>query len=408
MSHESRPVGFKCRVCANGRISDILDFGRQAIRNRFLQSPHQPEYTHPLQLGYCGTCVLVQLIDPPPVAELRPRFSWVTYNEPESHLDALVAGLIRLPGLTPQSTFAGLTYKDDSTLARLNRNSFTNTWRPELHELGIEEPNSGIESVQARLHSEHAAHLIRRYGRPDVVLFRHVLEHTQDTRAALAWAKQLVWPGGYIVVEVPDTGRALARRDYTTVWEEHVLYFTPFTLRRCFEASGFQVESVQSFPYTLENSLVVIARPGEAPTICSPPELEMARANGFVRDYPRIRELFRSQLHGYERVAMLGAGHLTGAFINLYGLCDRIEFVVDDNPHKQGLHMPGSRLPITASSALLDHEIDLCLMTVRPEIEEAVMRKNHQFLSRGGILASVFPDSPYSIDRVCRSSGAHV
>ena len=43
---------------------------------------------------------------------------------------------------------------------------------------------------------------------------------------------------------------------------------------------------------------------------------------------------------------MLGAGHLSGAFINLYGLAEQIEFVADDNPNKQGLLMPGSRLPI--------------------------------------------------------------
>ena len=43
---------------------------------------------------------------------------------------------------------------------------------------------------------------------------------------------------------------------------------------------------------------------------------------------------------------MLGAGHLSGAFINIYGLDRETDFVADDNPMKHGLFMPGSRAAI--------------------------------------------------------------
>ena len=45
-------------------------------------------------------------------------------------------------------------------------------------------------------------------------------------------------------------------------------------------------------------------------------------------------------------------------------------------------------------------------MTVRPEIEDAVAAKNAAFTARGGVLSSVFPDSPYSLDRLARPAGA--
>src|SRR5687767_12484748 len=119
-----------CRVCTRGEVGEYLDFGPQAIRNRFLRSPDEAEFAHPLAVGYCVSCGTVQLADPPPVDQLRPRFGWIGYNEPERHLDELVSVLTRLPGVTSASAFAGLTYKDDSTLARLNRVGFANTWRP--------------------------------------------------------------------------------------------------------------------------------------------------------------------------------------------------------------------------------------------------------------------------------------
>ena len=201
-----------CRVCGRIGVREHLDFGPQAIRNRFLRSSDELEFTHPLSLGYCGMCGVVQLTDPPPVDEVRPRFDWISYNEPERHLDNLVQSLTKLPGITPTSTFAGLTYKDDSTLARLNRLGFANTWRPDLRaDLGIESPFAGVESVQQKLRPENVAPLAAKFGRPDVLIVRHVLEHTHDTRAALAWAARLVEPGGYVVFEVPDAVRALDR-----------------------------------------------------------------------------------------------------------------------------------------------------------------------------------------------------
>jgi hypothetical protein len=396
-----------CRICSRPAVREWLDFGPQAVRNRFLRSRDDREYTHPLAIGCCRACGTVQLADPPPVGELRPRFGSIRYNEPESHLDHVAAALARLPGVTPGSAFAGLTYKDDSTLARLNRLGFAATWRPDPQsDLGIDCAFAGIESVQEQLTPRAAEILTTKFGRPDVLLVRHVLEHAYDTRAALDWARTLVRPGGYVAFEVPDSARALDRLDYTTVWEEHVLYFTPATFRGCLERVGFEVVSLESYPYTLENSLVVIARPGDSRARSEADAAELARAARFTREFPRVRERVRKQLDARGRVAMLGAGHLTGAFVNLYGLADRVEFVADDNPNKQGLFMPGSRLPVCSPAELMSQAIDLCLMTVRPEIEGAVAAKNAAFTARGGVLASVFPESPYALDRVARRAGA--
>jgi len=394
-----------CRICARGGVREWLDFGPQALRNRFFRSADDPEYAHPLAIGYCNSCGIVQLASPPPVEELRPRFAWLSYNEPEGHLDALVASLTKLPGITSGSLFIGLTYKDDSALARLSRLGFWATRRLDPRaDLGIDSPFAGIESVQERLTPAAAGALTAKLGRPDLLLVRHVLEHTHDTRAALAWTATLVSPGGYIVFEVPDAARALDRLDYTTVWEEHALYFTPSTLRACLEGAGFEVVSLESYRYTLENSLVAIVRLSNQRVTRGANSEELAQGERFVLEFPRVRDRVRQQLGDRGRIAMLGAGHLAGAFVNLYGLAKRIEFVADDNPHKQGLFMPGSRLPILPSSELVARDIELCLMTVRPEIEGAVAAKNATFTARGGILASVFPDSPYALDRVAHPS----
>ena len=60
---------------------------------------------------------------------------------------------------------------------------------------------------------------------------------------------------------------------------------------------------------------------------------------------------------------------------------------------KQGYLLPGSRLPIARSSALLERGIKLCLLSVNPDNENAVIEKNRAFLHKGGTFLSIFPSS---------------
>ncbi|HWW85835.1 MAG TPA: hypothetical protein VNZ26_19695, partial [Vicinamibacterales bacterium] len=93
-------------------------------------------------------------------------------------------------------------------------------------------------------------------------------------------------------------------------------------------------------------------------------------------------------------IALFGAGHLACTFVSVFDVADSIDCIIDDNPHKRGLYMPGSRLPIVGSAALLERDVSLCLLSLNPIGEEKVVSKNEAFVARGGVFASIFPASP--------------
>ena len=391
-----------CRLCRRPAITARVDFGAQPLTNRFLRTADESEYTHPLSVGVCGACGVVQLGAVAPPEELRPRFDWIAYNEAEGHLDDVAQVLAGLRGLTPESTVLGLGLHDGSTLRRLGERGFRNCRQADrAADLGIDHPLGGVESVQQALTGATAERLADKFGRPNLVLLRYVLEHAHDIHELLSCLRTLTAPGGYVLVEVPDATRALERCDYSTVWEEHVFYFTPATLRRCFALAGLEVLFLKSYVYSLENALVAVARAAPAAAPTAPADEDVRRAEDFIGQYPSIRarnvDYFGRLARAEGKAALLGAGHLSAAFINLLGLGDFIDFVADDNPHKQGLFMPGSRAPILPSARLAERGVPLCLMTVRPEVEEAVARKNQAFTACGGRLASIFPGSPYAL-----------
>ena len=78
-------------------------------------------------------------------------------------------------------------------------------------------------------------------------------------------------------------------------------------------------------------------------------------------------------------------------------MADLIACVIDDNPHKQQLRMPGSGLPIIGSAALADRAIDLCLLSLSPESEQRVLEAKKDFRAGGGEFRSIFALSPIGI-----------
>ena len=118
-----------CHLCTAPQVETLIDFGQQPICNRFPKTVREPEATFPMLLEQCQACGLVQTTQPVRAAELSPLVDWVTYNEPEGHLDTVADKIAALPGLTRASIFGAISFKDDTLLRRMRERGFASTWR---------------------------------------------------------------------------------------------------------------------------------------------------------------------------------------------------------------------------------------------------------------------------------------
>ena len=391
-----------CRVCGGGSTTELLAFGSQPICNRFLSHRDEPQAMFPLAIGQCPRCGTVQRSAGPPADELRPRVNWITYQEPEQHLDELADRLVALPGIGRDSQICGMSFKDDSLLQRLRERGVQRAWRIDVQkDLGVAEAGAGVETVQARINGETGRALAAAHGPSDVILARHIFEHVYDLAGFMDGVRALASPRARLVLEVPDCERSLVLCDYTMVWEEHMLYLTQETFRSSADASGVELEQLLVYPYPLERSLVGIgrlqARRAPGPWPAEALHRERDRAQVYASRFGEIRERVKAILAGCRRergpVAMLGAGHLGAMFINAFELHENIACVVDDHPSKRGLFMPGSGLAVVGSEVLVAGEVKLCLLSVNPGREEGVLSHHHAFVEQGGEFASIFPGS---------------
>jgi SAM-dependent methyltransferase len=399
-------INYQCVGCGADQVECLLDLGGQPPSNRYLNSPDAISEQHPLRFGVCARCGLAQLIDPMPASVAHSRFSWIAYNEPEGHLDNLVDRIEAL-GLLGGHTFAvGVTYKDDTTLARCQRKGVGRTHRlSQTQDLRIADPLSSLETIQARLNLALADELVKKYGQADVLFVRHILEHAHEPKLLIEACRRLARPGGLLVFEVPDCRKVFDGNDHCFLWEEHIVYFTPETLKGFLRRAGFQQIDILVYSYPMEDSLVAIVvnddlEPGvDVQAI----EEEIYRARNFAVSFharktaiQRMLDAWRKQGH---RLALFGAGHLAAKFVNFYQLKDRFIGVIDDNPNKQKHYLPGSALPVISSTCLETGEVDICLLTLSPESEARVRKAKAEYLARGGVFRSIFSASGSSIDK---------
>jgi len=392
-----------CRGCS-APIVEILNLGLQPPSNLFLSSPAAPCDEHPMQFGYCPVCSLAQLLNPRPAHSIISQHPWLSYNEPEGHLDQLVATLSAATTAGIAANILGITYKDDSTIARFNRLGFANCRRlDQVRDLGIEDHLASLESIQEALTPARADQLKISHDQADILIVRHLLEHAHNPLTLLDACMKLVKADGVMAFEVPDCRKMLNGGDHCFLWEEHITYFTPTTLKGFFELAGLSEIDVKIYPYAMEDSLVAVVKnsikPKSEPVECSG---EIQRLETFKDSFSVRRERICAHLSDLhlqgKKIAVFGAGHLTLKFINYYGLAPFIEYVVDDNPHKQGLFMPGSRLPIKASNCLEVDKIDLCLLGLNPESEQKVLQSKMRYVESGGRFLSIFSASGNNID----------
>ena len=313
----------------------LLDLGLQPVSNRFLNTSDKSIPCYPLRLMLHTKSGYLHLEQPFPIDELKPRYEWLTCFEPENHLDDLVEKIIALPGIDQKTVFGGYSFKDDSTLERLKVKGFKQQIRidPGI-DLGVSDPCASIETYQAVFNIDKAKQIQKKHGYVDVMIVRHVIEHAYDLPCFIAAIRTMVHPNGNIVWELPDCERALSKGDCTTIWEEHVHYFTRFTFRNLLQNSGFSVIDYDSVSYPLENSIIAIVKNNYsvADTVAYDPNVvaeEVRRAYRFGEKIVQRKKNIRSRLKLFQekhgRIVMFGAGHLTVAYLSIMEIEDLID-----------------------------------------------------------------------------------
>lgn len=227
-----------------------------------------------------------------------------------------------------------------------------------------------FDPARAKVRSSERMRIIQEYYpvdravQADLVLCQHVLEHVPDPAGLVAGVHASL-SGGHTPVyfEVPD---ATYMVEQLAVWDliyEHVSYFAAPTLQLVFERAGFEITELdRAFG---DQYLHVEACPGRGSAAADPDPAALAKLTELVTTFgdhvERLRHRWTERLGELVdtgRVAVWGAGSKGVTFLNLVEPGRRVRYVVDVNPNKAGLHVPGTGQMIVGPDDLTQDGVD--------------------------------------------------
>jgi hypothetical protein len=218
-------------------------------------------------------------------------------------------------------------------------------------------------------------------GEPfDFLVCQHVLEHLADPYELLCGLRKGCANADVrVYLEVPNGSFTMSPSGQWDLIHPHVSYFTTASLRHLVERSGFAVLDegtsfdgqflyVEAAPADAASNYEEAAEQAEVAALVS-------HAESFAVTYQSTVEAWRRRLApdaaaGTRVAALWGAGAKGTTFANAVGRDSRLAVVVDVNPRKWGLFLPGTGQVVFAPAALRDVEVDTVVITNAAYLQE--------------------------------------
>lgn len=185
----------------------------------------------------------------------------------------------------------------------------------------------------------------------DAFLLLMFLEHMPDPNSALKALAANLKEGAVGLVEVPNFDMLVRAGLFSEFIADHLLYFTRETFLTTLNLNGFEVLDCAE----LRDGYVLSAEVRKR----TPLDL-----SGFTGRQAEIKAALHTFLgrFGERKVAVWGAGHQALAVLALAGLGDKVRYVVDSAPFKQGKYTPATHLPVVPPDALRSDPVEAVIV----------------------------------------------
>ncbi len=402
-----------CRFCAAPLHRMLVDLGAMPLANSFLTEADlaRPEPRYPLRVRVCDRCRLVQADESVPPGAIFGDYAYFSsYSDAWLRHARDYAALVRTRFALGSTSRVIEVASNDGYLLK----NFVEWGIPCL---GIEPAanvaevarQAGVPTLSLFLGRDTGARIAAEHGAADLVCGANVLAHVPDINDFVAGLRALMKPDAVLTIEFPHLVRLIGERQFDTIYHEHFSYLSLLAVERIFAAHGLSLFDVNRLP-THGGSLRIYAQRTDA-TASRPLEdgLHRVRAleeaagvdtNAYYDGFaPRVAATIASVRHflatakkADETIVAYGAAAKGNTLLNACGVTrGDIAYVVDRSPHKCGLYLPGSHLPIFAPERVAETRPEW-LMILPWNLTDEIVRQMAHIRAWGGRFVTPVPE----------------
>jgi len=391
-----------CIVCGGESVEQFLDLGETALANKFLTEDEldTPEPTYPLRVGFCHGCGHVQLTERVPPAAMFEDYLYLSSASDtlRSHLYELSDIVVTRHDLTPDDLVIDIGCNDGTLLLGFARHGVRTLGVDPARNLAELAEHSGIDRFVGFFDSHSSREIVDRWGHASVITATNTFPHIPELHDFMDAIGRALAPGGAFVIEAHYLVDMLEQGAFDTIYHEHVSYWALGPMQTLFERHGMQAVHAERLPIHHGQLRITVQRQGEGDVDSSVDrilererELEIDRFStyeAFAGETHRIKqelnETVATLLHDHNRVVGYGAPAKGSTLLSFLELGpDKISYIVDRSPLKQGRYTPGSHIPVVAPERLLTDQPDYVLLLAWNFADE-VLDQQADYRGRGG------------------------
>ncbi len=401
-----------CRFCGSKLEHIFVDLGASPLVQSFLSSDklNQMEPFYPLQVFVCGKCFLVQLREfVAPENIFSDYLYFASYSDTWlAHAKRYTDEMVRRFPISEASLVIEIASNDGYLLQYFAEKNIPVLGVEPAANVAQVAAKKGISSITKFFSRETAKELVAAGKRADLLLGNNVLAHVPDVNDFVEGMKILLKPQGVITMEFPHLMQLMEQNQFDTIYHEHFSYFSFLTVQKIFAAHGLTLFDVQELP-THGGSLRIYARHaedstkpvGQAVTDLSAREEAggYARLETYSRFAEQVKETKRKLLEflinakrNGKKIAAYGAAAKGNTLLNYCAIrTDFLDYTVDRSPYKQGMFLPGTRIPVYSPDQIKRTQPDY-LLILPWNLKDEIIQQNAYIRDWGGQFVVPIPE----------------
>lgn len=393
-----------CRMCEGSGLTRVMRLTPTPPGNNFLRREDLggAEARYPLELNFCEHCHHVQLahvVDPKILYQNNYSYVSATSAHFVRHLEAYAAEMIARCGLAPKSLVADIGSNDGTCLQFFQRGGMEVVGVDPAVNIAERATERGIRTVPAFFSYDLAKELRDEFGPASFITSHNACAHIDHLDDVLNGVNHWLADDGVFVLEVGYFVDVYSKLQFDTIYHEHLDYHTVEPFESLFARKGMEMLSVQRIE-PQGGSIRVLAQKAGGPRvrddsvdalIALERDLRFDDADTFRAYGERIGQLgeqLRGMLAELKRdghsIAGFGAPTKATTLLGHFGIGgESLDFIIDENPLKQGLYSPLSHLPVLPAEELYARRPDF-LLILAWNFAEPIMSTHRKYAEEGG------------------------
>jgi len=379
------------------------------LANSFLTSVEiqRKEAMYPLDVYFCTSCSLVQVIDVVPPEVMFTDYPYVTGTSQtmKNNLLELCNKASHCMVLASNDLIIDIGSNDGTLLSYFSSSGFRTLGVEPARNIAQLASEKGIETIEAFYNDETCSTILESHGKAKIITGTNVFAHVDDVNEFINCTKRLLAPDGLLIIEVPYLPDMLDKLEFDTIYHEHLSYFSLSALNTLFNKHSMSIVNVERLAVHGGSIRVYVSPISEQHCPYLEDLLDQETQIGildkrtyekFAKDVKNLRSKLRTMLNDLRQsgkhITGYGAPAKGNILLNYCGIDSAVlDCIFDNTPFKQDLFTPGTHVPVVSDTKFQQSNSDYCLLLAW-NYEQEIIDKEKEYLQNGGEFIIPIPD----------------